>query len=655
MHTIITITKLILTSCFCFFVAQNQWIRENLLDGYGNYAFCQQCILAFLDVSKERLQRQREIKRRQNQQPIVTMTKKKVTEEKLESHVLHPLDIEMTPFTQWWKPLSDEAEVEVRYPHERHGLAGKQSNHAKPSVMKDFLEFIDNNSQPNGRAAGSHSAQFFLSPKFTRIDPPKANEKNSEQKSRSSLVAEFNRAQVELGRDTCGKTAGREWLKQHRPKHALHPSMTDYCDTCKIKKEELSRIQAVQNRLLQSGNASEGEIKNLEKQKENCEEEMKEHREHAQKSREYYQKTTKACNTEWEKISSFFRNPHLTEDQKSELKILQHCFTLVISADYQQAKLIPFWGESEQPGSTYYLHKVSIEVFGISDHRNNTGHIDLFEEQLTPKNTDHTLSFLTNYWENIIEVYPWMRRLHIFLDNATSTNKNRYLFSWAVEMVKSGKVDMIHISFLIAGHTKFAPDRLFANVANAYKNADVFTIEELEKICLQFATTTVENGTHILTWRESLGQKYTELPGVRSLHDFLFFKSADSVVTKVRELCYSGAWKQSPLHPKDPSLPGIPTENYKDNQFKTLKKEKMEHMISMYNKFIAPNRRPSYLPSLPQSIVPSLSLPLTQPPPMQHTRRKSKCSTPGCDGTGHRNKSRWQEGHTTRAGCPRVH
>ena len=329
------------------------------------------------------------------------MKKQQVTEEKLTSYVLHPIDLEITPFKQWWKPLSDDAEVDVRYPHERRGLAGKQSNHSKPSVMQDFLEFVDNNSQPNGRAAGSYSAQYFLSPKFTRIDPPKANEKNYEQKARSSLVAEFNRAQEERGRDSCGKTAGREWLKQHRPKHALHPSMTDYCDTCKIKKEELSRIQAIRNRLLQSGSASVGDIENLQKQKESCEEEMKTHREHAQKSREYYQKTTKTCNTEWKRISSLLEKPHLTEDENSELRILQHCFTLVVSADYQQAKLIPFWGESEQPGSTYYLQKVSIEVFGISDHRNNTGHIDLFEEQLTPKNTDHTLSFLTKYWEKL--------------------------------------------------------------------------------------------------------------------------------------------------------------------------------------------------------------------------------------------------------------
>ena len=48
----------------------------------------------------------------------------------------------------------------------------RTSNHAKQSVMADFLDFVDANSQPNCRPSGSYSAQFFFHPKFTRIAPP---------------------------------------------------------------------------------------------------------------------------------------------------------------------------------------------------------------------------------------------------------------------------------------------------------------------------------------------------------------------------------------------------------------------------------------------------------------------------------------------------
>ena len=42
----------------------------------------------------------------------------------------------------------------------------------------------------------------------------------------------------------------------------------------------------------------------------------------------------------------------LSTEEEEELATKQHAFTLVLSADYQQSKLIPYWGVSAQPGST---------------------------------------------------------------------------------------------------------------------------------------------------------------------------------------------------------------------------------------------------------------------------------------------------------------
>ena len=128
------------------------------------------------------------------------------------------------------------------------------------------------------------------------------------------------------------------------------------------------------------------------------------------------------------------KQPTLREREK--LETLKHCFTLTVSADYQQSKLIPSWGKTEQPGSTYYLQKVSHDVFGIVDHRNENGTIYLFDERIGPKNTDHTISLLSSYWHTVTQQHPWIQRLALFLDHATSTNKNRFLFAWAMEMVR---------------------------------------------------------------------------------------------------------------------------------------------------------------------------------------------------------------------------
>ena len=130
--------------------------------------YCLECILAFIDVGKQRLHRQRIIKRKINQQPVVTLTKQEVENQKLQSDVLCP-EPEMTVFREWWHSLSDDDVVEVKFPHERHGLAGRPSNHAMPEAMTDFLEFVDANSQPNGRQAGSYRAQYFFLPKINSV------------------------------------------------------------------------------------------------------------------------------------------------------------------------------------------------------------------------------------------------------------------------------------------------------------------------------------------------------------------------------------------------------------------------------------------------------------------------------------------------------
>ena len=137
-------------------------------------------------------------------------------------------------------------------------------------------------------------------------------------------------------------------------------------------------------------------------------------------------------------------------------------------------------------------------------------------------------------------------------------------------MVSSGELDHIHISFMIAGHTKFAPDRLFSTIGCAYKTEDVFTIGDLKSICDKSATCYIETGERVLTWRSTLGEKYSELPGVRKYHDFLVVKAHDGrVVMKVRENCFSGTWKDSPLRMRDLSVAGVPTETYKETNQKS--------------------------------------------------------------------------------------
>ena len=126
-----------------------------------------------------------------------------------------------------------------------------------------------------------------------------------------------------------------------------------------------------------------------------------------------------ACSTNWETIVKLTGEGNPTSDTLTQLTTAQHTLPLVLSADYQQNKLIPYWGRTEQPGSTYYLQKLSYDIFGIVDHRNDTRSISIiFDGTIGPKNTDHTILFLSQYISKVVTEFLRIKRTCIFLDNA---------------------------------------------------------------------------------------------------------------------------------------------------------------------------------------------------------------------------------------------
>lgn len=173
------------------------------------------------------------------------MTKSEVEIEQLKSFVVMPEGLTII-LKAWWKSLPLDHEVDVRYPYERHGLCRRVSNSAKIQAKADLLKFVDDNSQSNGRCLDSRNPTHYFLPKFTTISTPKRNDPHHEQTLQTSLVAEFNRTQTELGRNTISNFSARAWLKSERPTFAIYPHQVDCCDFCaKIKKDIQAKQQII--------------------------------------------------------------------------------------------------------------------------------------------------------------------------------------------------------------------------------------------------------------------------------------------------------------------------------------------------------------------------------------------------------------------------
>ncbi|MCP3931955.1 MAG: hypothetical protein GY705_23010, partial [Bacteroidetes bacterium] len=327
---------------------QNKWLLENVFDSYGNYIFCFSCIKNILEVGGKRLHRLREIKRQQANAPTIRVRKDQVSTEQT-CDVVVPATV--TNVLAWWTNLEDSSIIEIHNPPKLHH--GK-SNNSKEDFLALFLEFIDNNSQPNGRRVGSHGALFFLNPKFDRINAPSASEVGKpEQWKRRSLVYEYNRTLE--GNNSISNGTAKKWLRIYRPKHTICPKKTDYCEMCVECQEQKRRHETISMRLQQEGNGNEDEIRENKALAESYGLLLEEHRMDAANELEHYRQQTNKSRSLYRYIEELQKKE--SKKEKAKLQELKDQITFTLSLDYQQSKLTPHWGFSAQPSETYYLRK----------------------------------------------------------------------------------------------------------------------------------------------------------------------------------------------------------------------------------------------------------------------------------------------------------
>ena len=72
------------------------------------------------------------------------MTKAEVEEQYLSAYVVMPAALEVA-FKEWWQAIKSSDIITIRYPHARHGNAGRKSNsstHAETIDVQLGLSFL---------------------------------------------------------------------------------------------------------------------------------------------------------------------------------------------------------------------------------------------------------------------------------------------------------------------------------------------------------------------------------------------------------------------------------------------------------------------------------------------------------------------------------
>lgn len=204
--------------------------------------------------------------------------------------------------------------------------------------------------------------------------------------------------------------------------------------------------------------------------------------------------------------------------------------TMHYSFDFAQQVHYP--SNPMQPGPIYFKTPRKCAIFGIMCEAIPQQVNYLIDEASdVGKGANTTISYVHHFFEHhgLGET-----SVHLHADNCSGQNKNNY-FVWYLAWRTILQLHLsVRYSFLIAGHTKFAPDRCFGIIKKLYKQNYISSIYEFANM-VESSSTGVNKaqlvGTHdgtvivpVYDWCSYLEQYFKRLPNIKSYHHFRFTK-----------------------------------------------------------------------------------------------------------------------------------
>jgi hypothetical protein len=206
--------------------------------------------------------------------------------------------------------------------------------------------------------------------------------------------------------------------------------------------------------------------------------------------------------------------------ESADASVVQH-----YSFDFAQQVFVP--NSSQQVGPIYFLVPYKLALFGvICEPLAKMVMYVIPESVLVSKGSNMVISlfhhFLTKYGSNITKMV-------LNADNCVGQNKNNTVLQYLMWRVMNGLSSHIELAFLLAGHTKFAPDYGFGVFKRLYRHNDVNCIDDVcglmsqSKLLIAEPTGT-EQGEVLIPcydWQSKFSA-LGKIVGIKQYHHFVF-------------------------------------------------------------------------------------------------------------------------------------
>lgn len=260
----------------------------------------------------------------------------------------------------------------------------------------------------------------------------------------------------------------------------------------------------------------------------------------------------------------------------------------------------------------------------------------------TGKGANTVVSFLDFFFNNF-GLKEEMCHLHA--DNCVGQNKNNTMLQYLLWRVMTGRHKKITLSFLVAGHTKFAPDACFGLFKRKFRHSKVDCLNDIVEVAKQSSSQNIiipqlcgtEDGAVLVPirdWASFLQRWFKRLPGLKKVHHFDFLPSGE---VHTKQTCTSEPSATSLLksqeRPDRASLPAVITPPGLSRQRQQYLYDEIRQFVALeHQDTVCPaparepviNANPPPTPNNAAAPAPSTSTVLTPAPSQKRVGRPKK-------------------------------
>lgn len=311
-----------------------------------------------------------------------------------------------------------------------------------------------------------------------------------------------------LGRSAIGYRTFLDIWQKELPYIEFNKPRSDLCMTCETFKKAINQASAC-----------------LDERKEATQvtlyKEALSHLHHAKKERLYYKAHSKVASAAYKQIQNE------SKDGTVPFRCNSRDMMMSYSWDFAQQFQYPF--EDQQVGPIYFKTPRRAQLFGVCCEGSSRQINYLIDEADFPeKNANTVISLLDHFF-----THHGLGEMNAYLtaDNCVGQNKNNALIQYLMYRVLSKLHTKIEMSFLIVGHTKFSPDSHFGLIRQRYRQASVYTYDQLARligesaidgynVCQRYAEDTSKSTIIYRDWTSWLANYFKMIPNITSYHHF---------------------------------------------------------------------------------------------------------------------------------------